>query len=105
MGLDRWREGQRVGDRRLGPLIDFGNARQFVCVGRAGFVTHLGLAPFTLEGSLFFAYEGSETVWDPANKGTACIQVYPVKPCFFSIKATFGLMREVQSYRFLNAAV
>ena len=38
-------------------------------------VTHLGLAPFTQEGSLFFAYEGSETVWDAANKGAACIQV------------------------------
>ena len=38
-------------------------------------VAHLGLAPFTMEGSLFFAYEGSETVWDAANKDVACIQV------------------------------
>lgn len=41
-------------------------------------VTHLGLAPFTQEGSLFFAYEGSETVWDAANKGVACIQVHDI---------------------------
>jgi hypothetical protein len=38
-------------------------------------VTHLGLAPFTEERSLFFAYEGSETVWEAANRGVACIQV------------------------------
>ncbi|MEM8884926.1 MAG: hypothetical protein AAGD14_12715 [Planctomycetota bacterium] len=41
-------------------------------------VTHLGLAPFTREGSLFFAYEGSETVWEAANKGVACITVHDI---------------------------
>jgi len=41
-------------------------------------VTHLGLVPFAREGSLFFAYEGSETVWDAANKGVACIQVHDI---------------------------
>ena len=41
-------------------------------------VTHLGLVPFTGEGTLFFAYEGSETVWDAANKGVACITVHDI---------------------------
>ena len=60
---------------------EFGPERAAHCLGQELFnapdtvVTHLGLAPFTLEGSLFFAYEGSETVWDAANKGAACIQV------------------------------
>ncbi len=38
-------------------------------------ITQLGLHPFQEEGTLFFAYEGSETVWEAANKGIACITV------------------------------
>ncbi|MHC4953398.1 MAG: hypothetical protein ACYTGZ_05865 [Planctomycetota bacterium] len=60
---------------------EFGPERAAMALGQELFnapdtvVTHLGLAPFTEEGSLFFAYEGSETVWDAANKGVACITV------------------------------
>ncbi|MGH7162672.1 MAG: hypothetical protein ACREID_04250 [Planctomycetota bacterium] len=38
-------------------------------------VTYLGLHPFTGEGSLFFAYEGSETVWEAAGKGISYVTV------------------------------
>ena len=41
-------------------------------------VTHLGLVPFTHEGTLFFAYEGSETVWDAASKDVSCITVHDI---------------------------
>ena len=41
-------------------------------------ITHLGLTPFTREGSLFFAYEGSETVWDAAGKDVSCITVHDI---------------------------
>ena len=32
-------------------------------------------AKFKGEGTMFFAYEGSETVWEAANKGIACVTV------------------------------
>ena len=60
---------------------EFGPERAAMALGQELFnapdtvVTHLGLEPFTEEGSLFFAYEGSETVWDAANKGVSCITV------------------------------
>jgi len=60
---------------------EFGPERAAMALGQELFnapdtvVTHLGLAPFSEEGSLFFAYEGSETVWDAANRGVACITV------------------------------
>jgi hypothetical protein len=38
-------------------------------------LTHLGLHPFGGEGTVFFAYEGSETVWEAANKGVTCVTV------------------------------
>jgi hypothetical protein len=38
-------------------------------------VTHLGLAPFIGEGTLFFAYEGSETVLDAAQRGIHAVAV------------------------------
>jgi len=38
-------------------------------------VTHLGLETFVGEGTLYFAYEGSEAVWDAANKGIAYVPV------------------------------
>jgi len=38
-------------------------------------ITHLGLHPFTGERTLFFAYEGTETVWEAANKGLRCVAV------------------------------
>jgi hypothetical protein len=38
-------------------------------------ITHLGLHPFSGERTLFFAYEGTETVWEAANKGVSCITV------------------------------
>lgn len=38
-------------------------------------ITQLGLHPFQGEGTLFFAYEGSETVWEAANKGISCVTV------------------------------
>ena len=38
-------------------------------------ITHLGLQPFSAEGSLFFAYEGSESLWDAAHRGIATITV------------------------------
>jgi len=41
-------------------------------------VTHLGLSPFTKEGSLFFAYEGSDAIWEAANRGVACINVHDI---------------------------
>jgi hypothetical protein len=41
-------------------------------------ITHLGLTPFSREGSLFFAYEGSETVWDAASKDVSCITVHDI---------------------------
>ncbi|MHC4938421.1 MAG: hypothetical protein ACYTHK_05585 [Planctomycetota bacterium] len=41
-------------------------------------ITHLGLTPFTHEGSLFFAYEGSDTVWEAAEKDVSCITVHDI---------------------------
>jgi len=41
-------------------------------------VTHLGLAPFTQGGTIFFAYEGSETIWDAASKDVSCITVHDI---------------------------
>jgi hypothetical protein len=38
-------------------------------------LTHLGLAPFAGEGTLFFAYEGSETILDAAQRGIQAIAV------------------------------
>lgn len=38
-------------------------------------LTHLGLHPFSADGTLFFAYEGSETVWEAANKGISFVPV------------------------------
>jgi len=62
----RWRHGPETGALRLAKeLFD---APDMV-------VPHLGLHPFSREGTLFFAYEGSETVWEAANKGIACVTV------------------------------
>lgn len=41
-------------------------------------VTHLGLTPFRQEGSLYFAYEGSDSVWDAAGCGISCITVHDI---------------------------
>jgi hypothetical protein len=41
-------------------------------------LTHLGLHPFGGDQTLFFAYEGSETVWEAANKGISYIPVRDV---------------------------
>jgi hypothetical protein len=38
-------------------------------------VTHLGLEPFVGEGTMFFAYEGSETVWEATNHGISFVPV------------------------------
>ncbi len=38
-------------------------------------LTQLGLHPFHGEGTMFFAYEGSETVWEAWNKGISCVTV------------------------------
>ncbi|MHC4933640.1 MAG: hypothetical protein ACYTGV_15780 [Planctomycetota bacterium] len=42
-------------------------------------VTHLGLETFAGEGTLCFAYERSEAVWDAANKGIAFIPVRDIR--------------------------
>ena len=63
---------------------EFGPERAAMALGEELFnapdmvVTHLGLAPFCEEGSLFFAYEGSETIWEAANKGIAYVPVRDV---------------------------
>ena len=62
----RWRYGPEMGARRL--AAELFDAPDTV-------ITHLGLHPFRGEGTLFFAYEGSETVWEAANKGVACVTV------------------------------
>lgn len=62
----RWHHGPETGARRLAEeLFDAPDT----------VITQLGLHPFQEEGTLFFAYEGSETVWEAANKGIACITV------------------------------
>ena len=38
-------------------------------------LAHLGLVPFVGEGTLFFAYEGSETVWEAAQRGVQTVAV------------------------------
>ncbi len=62
----KWEYGPEVGARRLAAEL----FQAPDCV-----ITQLGLHPFAGEGTLFFAYEGSETVWEAANKGIACITV------------------------------
>ena len=62
----RWHHGPEAGARRL--AAELFDAPDTV-------ITQLGLHPFQEEGTLFFAYEGSETVWEAANKGIACITV------------------------------
>jgi len=62
----RWHYGPEHGARRLAEEL-FGRPDTGI--------THLGLHPFTGEGTLFFAYEGSETLWEAANKGVACVTV------------------------------
>ena len=62
----RWKYGPEMGARRL--ATELFQAPDTV-------ITQLGLHPFKGEGTLFFAYEGSETVWEAANKGIACVTV------------------------------
>lgn len=62
----RWQFGPERGARALAEELS--NAPDTV-------ITQLGLHPFSGEGTLFFAYEGSETVWEAANKGISCITV------------------------------
>ena len=62
----RWKYGPEMGARRL--ATELFEAPDTV-------ITQLGLHPFKGEGTLFFAYEGSETVWEAANKGIPCITV------------------------------
>jgi hypothetical protein len=62
----RWQYGPEAGAKRL--ANELFQAPDAV-------ITQLGLHPFKGEGTLFFAYEGSETVWEAANKGIACITV------------------------------
>jgi hypothetical protein len=62
----RWEYGIEEGSRRLA----------WELFGRPDTVlTHLGLHPVGGEGTLFFAYEGSETVWEAANKGISYVPV------------------------------
>ena len=62
----RWRYGPEQGSRRLASEL---------YPGPDTAITHLGLHPFGGEGTVFFAYEGSETVWEAANKGVTCVTV------------------------------
>jgi hypothetical protein len=62
----RWEHSAEAGARRLAQEL-FGYPDTVL--------THLGLHPFKDEGSLFFAYEGSETVWEAANKGISYVTV------------------------------
>ena len=62
----RWRYGPEQGVRRLASEL---------FPGPDTAITHLGLHPFGGEGTVFFAYEGSETVWEAANKGVTCVTV------------------------------
>jgi len=64
--LARWQYGPEQGARRLAAEL---------FRGPDTVITHLGLHPFGGEGTLFFAYEGSETVWEAANKGVPCVTV------------------------------
>jgi hypothetical protein len=65
----RWQYGPEQGARRLAAEL---------FRGPDTVISHLGLHPFGGEGTLFFAYEGSETVWEAANKGITCITVRDV---------------------------
>jgi len=69
---------ERVAKGEFGPERASHSLAQELFNAPDAVVTHLGLFPFAQEGSLFFAYEGSETVWDAANKGVACIQVHDI---------------------------
>jgi len=62
----RWQYGPEQGARRLASEL---------FPGPDTAITHLGLHPFGGEGMVFFAYEGSETVWEAANKGVTCVTV------------------------------
>jgi len=62
----RWKYGPEQGARKLAEEL-------FQRPDTA--ITHLGLHPFGGEGTVFFAYEGSETVWEAANKGVTCVTV------------------------------
>lgn len=62
----RWKFGPEQGARRLASEL---------FPGPDTAITHLGLHPFGGEGTVFFAYEGSETVWEAANKGVTCVTV------------------------------
>ncbi|MCK6458920.1 MAG: hypothetical protein L6Q95_03385 [Planctomycetes bacterium] len=62
----RWKYGPEQGARRLASEL---------FPGPDTAITHLGLHPFGGEGTVFFAYEGSETVWEAANKGVTCVTV------------------------------
>ncbi|HEX5139184.1 MAG TPA: hypothetical protein VFY93_19610 [Planctomycetota bacterium] len=62
----RWQHGPEQGARRLASEL---------FPGPDTAITHIGLHPFGGEGTVFFAYEGSETVWEAANKGVTCVTV------------------------------
>jgi hypothetical protein len=62
----RWKYGPEQGSRRLAAEL---------FPGPDTAITHIGLHPFGGEGTVFFAYEGSETVWEAANKGVTCVTV------------------------------
>ena len=62
----RWEHGPERGARHLArELFDAPDT----------VLTQLGLHPFAGGGTLFFAYEGSETVWEAWNKGISCVTV------------------------------
>ncbi|MHC4958437.1 MAG: hypothetical protein ACYTGN_08665 [Planctomycetota bacterium] len=65
----RWEYGTERGARLLAEEL-FGRPDTVL--------THLGLHPFGGDQTLFFAYEGSETVWEAANKGISYIPVRDV---------------------------
>ena len=62
----RWEYGTESGARALADEL-FGRPDTVL--------THLGMHPFSAEGTFFFAYEGSETVWEAANKGISYVPV------------------------------
>ena len=62
----RWQYGTEIGARHLAEEL-FGRPDTIL--------THLGLHPFGGESTMFFAYEGSETVWEAANKGIPYVPV------------------------------
>jgi hypothetical protein len=88
MSCDRWLEihgGTRYGfatgpvaGSEIGPESGALHLAEALFSSPDAIVTHLGQQPFQRPGTLFFAYEGSNTILEARNEGVPCVTVHDI---------------------------